>query len=823
MLAAASSFLNRSAIGQSYTFVSQSGSQTPPAGSSKSVATVPTFHVGLWRVQHAVHKTTGRHVSVWSFDKRSQDVDKLRPATRERVMEVLKTEATALSRLRHPFILEAVEPLEESRSELTFATEHILSSLALSIPSGPRSSALVDLDEIEILKGVIQVGKGLEFLHTSAKKIHSNLNLQTVLFFISLQGDWKLGGLGLTIPLTQPDGSPTRWEFPTWDSRIPHYTQRSFDFMAPEYAIDEQLDPSSDMYSLGCIIYAVHVRGNPPFKNHGSLQSLRDNAGKPLVGMEKLDPDLQALLKSLITRHPTPRPSPATLSSASVFSSLAISTLNFLERSTFASKPREEKIAFMKGLKGVLDRFSDGLKTRKILPSLLEEMKDTQLLPSILPNIFVISSSLSAQQFASLVLPGLKPLFAIKEPPQNMLTLLDNLKLLQDKTDKNVFKEQVLPLVYNALESEQPLIQEKALGCVPDLCDTIDYAEVQSVLFPRVALVFTKTNILSVKIATLKCFLSMVKTLDQTSLTQKLVPLLSKIRTRVSSSLATLDVQEAMGLKVDREAVASLVLPQLWIMSIGPLLNLSQFNRFMEVIRKLGARVEREHAQHLRDSQRIEDRSTSNVNSTPLPFSANNRALDFESLVGTKGGIATPPTAPDAVPSNSSWEDDVWGSMLGESVETKAVSVIRAPSSQSLPASPHNFSAPPVRASTPRLAAKSPIPPQSSLRTTTTLDSRPSFTIPPPPMAGPRPLSPRNLSPPSQPSKPNYNVLMQPMSPQSGSTVMSPPLGSMLSPSLSASSSGQSFNNILLPTPAQSNWGTQKTNGDWARDFDPLA
>lgn len=62
---------------------------------------------------------------------------------------------------------------------------------------------------------------------------------------------------------------------------------------APEYAIDEQLDPSSDMYSLGCIIYAVHVRGNPPFKNHGSLQSLRDNAGKPLVGMEKLDPDLQ--------------------------------------------------------------------------------------------------------------------------------------------------------------------------------------------------------------------------------------------------------------------------------------------------------------------------------------------------------------------------------------------------------------------------------------------------------------------------------------------------------------------------------------------------
>jgi hypothetical protein len=34
--------------------------------------------------------------------------------------------------------------------------------------------------------------------------------------------------------------------------------------------------------------------------------------------------------------------------------------------------------------------------------------------------------------------------------------------------------------------------------------------------------------------------------------------------------MATLSVQEAMGFKVDREAVATLVLPQLWAMSIGP-------------------------------------------------------------------------------------------------------------------------------------------------------------------------------------------------------------------------------------------------------------
>lgn len=72
--------------------------------------------------------------------------------------------------------------------------------------------------------------------------------------------------------------------------------RRAYSCAAPEYALDEVLDPASDMYSLGCLMYAVHCKGNPPFKNHGSIGSLRDNAGKSLTGMERLDPDLRGTL-----------------------------------------------------------------------------------------------------------------------------------------------------------------------------------------------------------------------------------------------------------------------------------------------------------------------------------------------------------------------------------------------------------------------------------------------------------------------------------------------------------------------------------------------
>ncbi|KAI9466010.1 other/SCY1 protein kinase [Lactarius psammicola] len=847
MFAAATSFFSRSNISQNYTIGGPStGSRTatpvPGAGATSSAlptpANVPPFQVGPWRVQSATHKVTGKRVSVWTFDKRGAEIDRLSPMARDKSMDVLKAEATSLSKLRHPCILEMVEPLEETRSELIFATEALLSSLYLAIPGSPYATSLVDLDEVEIQKGILQLCKGLSFLHTSARTIHSNIHPESIL--INSAGDWKLGGLGLTIPLKRSDGSSTEWEFPSYDNRMPPFAQRSFDYIAPEYILDEVLNTASDMYSLGCLIHAVHLKGDLPFKNFGNLGSVREHAGRPLSGIARLDRDLQAMLASLVTRHPQSRPTPASLPTHPFFSSLPISTLNFLDRSNFAAKSREEKISFMKGLTRVLDRFSEGLRTRKILPTLLEEMKDTQLLPYILPNVFSISTILTPQQFASLVLPSLKPLFTIKEPPQNMLTLLDNLNTLQEKTEKTVFREHVLPLVYNALESEHAAVQERALGVVPGLCESIDYAEVRGVLFPRVAVVFTQTRLLSVKVATLVTFLSMVQTLDQTSLTQNLVPLLSKIRTKEPAvTMATLSVQEAMGLKVDREAVATLVLPQLWAMSIGPLLNIEQFQRFMAVIRKLSDRVEKEHNQFLRDSQRIEDRSANATNGISGGQTSRG-GIDFETLVGGTGAA----TIKADTELNLNWEDDVWGSILSTGTEstsqTPSISqtVIvpsiptAPPSTQSLPSSPRVGGSVSLGVTSSRLPATRMSAGSHVLRAT---------SIPPPSPApssfAPSPSSHLNvMSQPIQSSRPGHPrssfTLQSP--PQSQKPAHPPVSGAFSAPALTPSFSPPAFasrpamGDILTPLkpqqPSLSGLGTNKpTSKDIWNDFDPLA
>lgn len=178
-----------------------------------------------------------------------------------------------------------------------------------------------------------------------------------------------------------------------------------------------------------------------------------------------------------------------------------------------------------------------------------------------------------------------------------------------------------MPLIYNSLESEHAEVQEKALQVIPGVLDILDVSSIQEIVFVKVAvrtrpvwalrthsnpstsvyrqILFTKTRLLSTKIGTLHVFRDLVKVLDKTSLTQKLVPLLAKIKTKEAEvMMATLcertlhspgsrspladclshlaAVHEAMGAKVDREAVANLVLPQLWSFSMGPLLSSEQ-------------------------------------------------------------------------------------------------------------------------------------------------------------------------------------------------------------------------------------------------------
>lgn len=315
--------------------------------------------------------------------------------------------------------MEVVEPLEETRSEITFATELVSAPLSEALIADSRSD--FQLDEVETQKGLLQVSRGLEFLH-GAGMVHGNLTPESVL--INSKGDWKIAGFSFLTPLNSTDGTPTPFSFPDYDPSLPPALSRNFDYLAPEYAIDEKLLTANDMYSLGCLVYAAHSKGSPPFKNRNSLGNLRQNAEQlsTITGSSswtRLGRDVLDLLGSLLTRFPGSRLSAKTFGESQYFNNILVSTLKFMERESFAGRSKDERVSFLKGLLKILPSFSDKLLRRKVLPALLELMSDKMLLPFILPNVFFISKNLSSIEFTSSVLPRLKPLFDLQDPPQN--------------------------------------------------------------------------------------------------------------------------------------------------------------------------------------------------------------------------------------------------------------------------------------------------------------------------------------------------------------------------------------------------------------------
>ncbi|KAF9899113.1 hypothetical protein BX616_003270, partial [Lobosporangium transversale] len=623
---------------------------------------------GLWKIHRGTKRTTGQEVAVFIFEKNIvETINSLRrqvPSKRdqERVYEFLKKEASQLARLRHPCMLEVVEPVDESRTAIAFATEPIFASLSNllgnyeNLPSVSEDIRKFELDELEMQKGLLQLGKGLQFCHNDAKIVHGNLIPEAI--FLNAKGDWKIAGFGFSTFLSPDPNIPTHVEYWNYDHELHPYCQRDLNYQAPEYVLDRKLDPSNDMFGIGCLAYSVLNKGSPLLQTHGNLNTYRQQIER--IGQqryEKFPAHLADAMTRLITRDPSMRMNAIEFQSSKFFDNILVSTMKYME--SFAEKTRDDKGQFMKGLLRVLSQFPERVLYRKILPALLDELKDHALLPYTLPNVFYIVQKMTPKEFEERVLPSLKPIFLVREPMQNLLTLLEKIELLHQKASGQVFKEEIMPLVYCALEPKNPpSVQEKALKTVPGIMEALDYTTVKASLFPRIATLFAQTTTLSVKVNTLLCFLTIMKILDKFTITEKLIPLLRNIKTReINVTMATLQVYQEMGKYMDKEVIGNNIIPHLWHLALGPNLKVEQFETFMAAIQELTTKVHQQHLRHLQDLKKLEDQTKNFAASSNPSVTANGGDTtlnDFEKLVGGGMGPSSGATTPSSNHASSS-------------------------------------------------------------------------------------------------------------------------------------------------------------------------
>ncbi|KAF3127222.1 hypothetical protein TWF569_011838 [Orbilia oligospora] len=721
---------------------------TASLSSQYALSPQPTSYSGPWKIYDAKRKSTGQACSAFVFERSSLNApgqSSLRSnhglkAAQDEVIDRLKKEVGLLARLRHPNILELVEPVEETRSGLMFITEVVVGSLQSVLDDKSRTGDArhrrrqdVDIDELEIQKGLLQLAKGLEFLHESAGLVHGNLTPDGI--FVNAKSDWKIGGLAFsashrgetTTASSSPSPSPS--PFPVdlvslasqHDQRLPSSVQLNLDFCSPDLLLDSSVTPALDLFSLGLLIISIYNSPHEsPLKAHNSPTNFRRlfNASSSIPNQSnnflcsKAIPQalVDDVLPRLITRRPVNRLTAKEFQEAGYFDNILVSTIRFLDN--FPAKSANEKNAFMRGLPKVLPQFPTGVAQRKILPMLVEELKDKgELLPWTLAAVLTLLEGLPAgsRLIGEKVLPAFRATFDLGKKKDAatevsssaprpgterdgrdaaLAVMVERLAVLREKCTMSEFREDIVPLYLLALDSPTSHLQGLALKSLGQVLPNITFNNVKTDIFPVVSTVFAKTSSLGIKIA---CFEALrvlcggsISTddglsgeikgndgssvcLDRFTVQEKVVPLIKGIKTREPAvMIAALDLYMQIGSLVDTTTLATEVIPSLWALALGPLLNLQQFQQFMTTIKQLSNKVEQEQLGKLAGTATAEANSPAvEFGAGPINGAAKNGAFhkpveaeDFEELVfgkksavGSDRGISPDPWASATVTS----------------------------------------------------------------------------------------------------------------------------------------------------------------------------
>ncbi|KAJ1854589.1 Protein kinase domain-containing protein ppk32 [Coemansia sp. RSA 1822] len=560
---------------------------------------------GLWTLYDATRHSTQQLATVWVFDKRffasGLNRQLLDSRARTLVTERLMQEAGHLARLRHPNIVQLMEPIEDTRTSLVFVTERVAMSLADVLAS---QSERAELDELEIQEGLLCVSRALQFLHTDARRVHGNLAPSSVL--IGPTGEWKLGGLGFSQSTDTGSASEYALGF------APTHTRPELEYAAPECMEGGRTGPASDVFAFGCLIAAVHSSdGRSPLEAQSDVGAYRRAAaalGARVAAM--LSDPLSRVVQQMVAVDATQRLTLQQFQSSAYFDGVLAATLRYL--ASLIEQPADQKIAFMRGLPQVLPKFPPRVLKRQVLPHLLSTVSDHKLLRFTMPCVFYVAEQLSKDEFTALVLPELRPIFAMgDQQPHAVVVVLEHLQLLQSKMHADTFRSVVMPLVYAALLSSAPVVQDHALQQAARAAEAVSAADVRDQLVPRIQQVYSKASILSLKVRALRSLRELLKLLDKPTIVGKIMPMLKRTKSRDPTVvMAMLDMYEEIGsAHLDRQSVATEILPVLWTQLADDRLRLAQFERFVGVVQKLQERVLNEHRRHLEQIQRVDDQA----------------------------------------------------------------------------------------------------------------------------------------------------------------------------------------------------------------------
>ncbi|XP_052752631.1 SCY1-like protein 2 isoform X2 [Galleria mellonella] len=600
-------------------------------------------HGLLWRVHDAYRKSDGKECSVFIFDKRiAEKVFKVK--RKETMLDRIRGCVTLLEKMRHPKMLQIIHSIEEGHNTIAFACEPVLASLhnilawheSIVIPGaqppvmphpislGPPSSHQQQFNaptqrppyakeyyflDIELRYGLLQVVEALHYLHYTTHQIHRNVCPQVII--VTKRGTWKLFGLEFIENIVGSDPTEMMTVAP-WSIKVAKISQPNLDFLAPEVQTNGQCNILSDMFSLGLVICAI-------FNNGKALLQANNNPMLYMKQIEYLDHQLNAVLprvpaalqeavQRLLSRDPHPRPTTQLLPLIKYFkcqSEPAIHAMQFLDVITM--KDPNQKTNFYRGtLIDALPYIPKKLRWQHVWPALQLEVRTAEVLAAVLQPIIWLTNEASQDEFTHYVMPTLKNLMNSPKSIQASVTILENLHIILKKCQKDEINNEIMPLLYNALDNNTNQIQTASLIAIQNVSDYIDDKALQSIVLAKIKIVLEK-NQNDVKIISLILgfYEKILLRLERGHILDHVIPTLLAMRltdpdivNRVVILYKAMLVERKFSLSTG--VMATKMIPSLAPQTVNTSLNVDQFTNLMEILYDMLDNIDKHQRYRLR-------------------------------------------------------------------------------------------------------------------------------------------------------------------------------------------------------------------------------
>jgi serine/threonine-protein kinase len=195
-------------------------------------------------------------------------------------LERFRQEARSVAKFSHPNVVSVIDAGEDG------GHPYIVFEYIEGETLKQRISRNGALDPQEAIAYAIEIGRGLSVAH-ARNMVHRDIKPQNIL--IDAEGRAKLTDFGISRQLEQ-DGM-------TATGRVLGTT----DYVAPEQAMGRKVDPRTDIYSLGVVLYEMLV-GQVPFAADSQVGVAMKHVNEELPDVQRRRPEVSAAVALVVER-----------------------------------------------------------------------------------------------------------------------------------------------------------------------------------------------------------------------------------------------------------------------------------------------------------------------------------------------------------------------------------------------------------------------------------------------------------------------------------------------------------------------------------------